>query len=178
MITKAIKIPLAAMAVGLLGFSAVYAPPSAAAGFGDMFSPGKWFGGGRDRDRYYDDDYGYGGPGRWGGPGWGGGPYGGGPYGGGPYGGYPGAGWGYPGAGWGYPGYGYGAPTYQAPAAPAQAAPSTGSTASKPSASSKRIEELERRIQELESQKTPPQAAPPSSSEWPSAPAFRPMSKY
>ena len=182
MITKATKIPLALTAASLLSLGAVYAPPSAATGFGDMFSPGKWFGGNRGGDRYYDDDYyggRYGGPG-WGGPGWGG-PYGGGPYGGGPYGGWPGGGWGgYPG---GYYG-GYGAPAYQAPpaAAPAPAAPSTaGTPASKPPASSKRIEELERRIQELESQKglsQQPTQAPPASSDWPSAPAFRPMSKY
>ena len=52
MITKATKIPLALMAAGLLGFGAVYAPPSAASGFGDMFSPGKWFGGNRGGDRH------------------------------------------------------------------------------------------------------------------------------
>jgi len=74
--------------------------------FGDMMNPGRWFGGDRDRDRYYDYDrywggygpYGYrGGP--WGGYGpWGGGygPWGGGygPWGGGygPWGGYGGYG--------------------------------------------------------------------------------------
>jgi hypothetical protein len=75
--------------------------------FGDFMNPGRWFGGDRDRDRYYDGYYG--GPyGRWGG-----GPYGwGGPYGGwgGPY-GYGGGPWGYGpyGGGWGgYPGYGPG----------------------------------------------------------------------
>jgi len=66
------------------------------AGMFDMFNPGDWFGGNRDRyyDRYYGGPYGWGGgPYGWGGGpyGWGGGPYGwgGGPYGwGGPYGGY------------------------------------------------------------------------------------------
>ena len=80
----------------------------------NMMNPSKWMGG-KNGDRYYDDDYydrryGYGGPyGYGGGPyGYGGGPYG---YGAGPY----GYGWGgYPGGGYGgYPGYGYGAPQGQ-----------------------------------------------------------------
>ena len=92
-----------------------------AAGFNpmNMMNPGKWFGGGRDRGRYYDDDYyydryydrwgpGYG-YGRGWGPGWGG--YGPG-YG---YGGWPGYGYGYG------PGYGYGAPGYGAGNNPAPA---------------------------------------------------------
>jgi hypothetical protein len=77
-----------------------------AVNFGDMFNPGRWFGGDHDRydDRYYGGRYGYGPYGGWGGPygGWGG-PYG---YGGGPWGGY---GYGPYGGGWGgYPGYGQG----------------------------------------------------------------------
>lgn len=52
---------------------------------------------------WFDNDYGPG----WGGP-WGGYPG----YYGGPWGGYPGYGYGYPGYGYGYPGYGYGYPGY------------------------------------------------------------------
>ncbi len=78
--------------------------PAQAFNFGDMMNPNRWFGGDRDRDRYYDYDRYGGGYGPYGG----GGPYGGwgGPYGyrGGPWGGYGpwGGGWG------GYPGYGGG----------------------------------------------------------------------
>jgi hypothetical protein len=73
------------------------AGPAQAFNFGDVMNPNRWFGGDRDRDRYYDyDRYGGGyGPYGWGGP------YG---YRGGPWGGYGpwGGGWG------GYPGYGPG----------------------------------------------------------------------
>lgn len=60
---------------------------------GNMMNPSKWMGGNRDRD--YDDD------GPWGGPGYDG------P---GSYGRGPGYGYGIPGGGYGGPGYGYGAP--------------------------------------------------------------------
>lgn len=155
MLRKA-RLPLVAIApIALVAFSV----PSHA-----FFGPFKNMMGGRDNDRYYDDyDNGYGG-----GPyGYGGGPYG---YGGGPYGGYGGGG---P-YGYGASPYGYGAPGYYggspysapAPAAPPAAAPATSAT------SSGEIDALKRRIEELESQQ---RHQGPSSSDWPSAPAFRPM---
>jgi hypothetical protein len=152
---------------GLLAlFAAV--PAAQAFGFGDMFSPGRWFGGNND-DYYYED-----------------GPYG--PYGPGPYGyGAPYAPYGAPGyapysGGYGYPaapGYappaaGYAAPSY---AAPAPAAPAAGAD----SAKDQEIEALKRRIEQLEGQRSAPPApsAPPAASgDWPSAPAFRPMDQY
>jgi len=140
-------------------------PVANAFNFGDMMNPGRWFGG-KNRDRYNDyDDFGPYGPGPFG-P-YGGGPYGG-PYGGGPWGGpYGGApGYGYPGA--------YGAAPYAAPpAAPARPAAPAQSSGSKGE-----IDALKRRIEELESQtrRQPAQGAP--SSDWPSAPAFRPMNQY
>jgi hypothetical protein len=163
-----VKILSIASLAAVVGFTG-YMPPAQAINFGDMMNPSRWMGGGKNRDRYddYYDDYGpYGGP--WGGGPWGGGPYGG-PY-GAPYGGY-----GAPGYGYGAPGYGYGAPGYvgapaaaAAPAAPA--APSQSGSTSK-----SEIDALKRRIEELEAtQKTPP--AP--TSDWPSAPAFRPMNQY
>ena len=139
----------------LVGLGA-YTPMAHAFDFGDMMSPGRWFGGDRDNYDYYDGPYGYGGD-PWGGPG---------------YGGY-----GYPGYGpYGYPGYGYGAyPGYGAvpPAAPGVAAPA---------ASNAEIDALKRRIEELEStqkpQPTPKPVEPAPSGDWQSAPAFRPMDKY
>jgi hypothetical protein len=86
-----------AAAFGLAGFASIQ---PIQAGMFDMFNPGEWFGG--DRDRYYGGPYGWGGGpyGYGGGPyGWGGGPYG---YGGGPY------GWGGGPYGWGGPYGGYG----------------------------------------------------------------------
>lgn len=143
-----------------------YAPVSQAFNFGNMMNPGRWFGN-NNNDRYddrYDDGY-------WGGP------YGGGPY-GSPYGGY-----GYPGAygapygapygmpGFGAPPVGYGAPGYGAApaAAPAQQAPSR---------SSSEVEALKRRIEELEAKQQGQQQQRSPSSDWPSAPAFRPMNQY
>ncbi len=78
---------------------------------------------------------------------------------------------GYGGPGYGAPGYGYGAPAVApAPAAAPAAAPARSSSASE-------IEALKRRIDELESSQSPSTPAP-ASNDWPSAPAFRPMSKY
>jgi hypothetical protein len=101
---KLVSLTLAAVAgLGALGSVG----QAQAFNFGDMMNPGRWFGGDRDRDRYY-DGYGHRGPygGGWGGPygyspyggGWGGGPYG--------YGGYAPYGGGYSPYGWGggYPG--------------------------------------------------------------------------
>jgi hypothetical protein len=171
-------VPLAA---GLLALSAL-APAAQAVSFGDMFNPGRWFGGGDD-DYYYDE-------GPWG-------PYGGGPVGpyGAPY------GYGAPGyAPYGAPGYGYppaggyaapyAAPGYAAPVAPAPAP----SAATSDSAKDQEIEALKRRIEQLERQGGSPAregeggragygpgALPPAGSgaeSWPSAPAFRPMDQY
>ena len=145
-----------------------YVPVAQAFGFGDMMNPSKWMGG-KNRDRYDDDYYDgpYGGGPGYGGPGYG---YGGPGYGyGGP--GYGGPGYGAPGYGYGAPGYGYGAPAVApAPAAAPAAAPARSSSASE-------IEALKRRIDELESSQSPSTPAP-ASNDWPSAPAFRPMSKY
>jgi hypothetical protein len=170
---------LIAAAASVVG-SLTYVPTAEAFGFGDMMNPSKWMGGkNRDRDRY-DDDY-YDGPGGYGGgPGYG--------YGGPGY-GYGGPGYGGPGYGYGAPGgYGYGAPAYGAPAygapgvAPAAPAAPAAAPATTRSSSASEIEALKRRIDELEtSQRTgrPASApAPATSSDWPSAPAFRPMSKY
>jgi len=172
---------LVAAAVAVVG-SVTYTPVAEAFGFGDMFNPSRWMGG-RNGDRYNDDYYDdgpYGGPG-WGGPGYG---YGGPGYGGPGYGygapgvgyGAPGVGYGAPGVGYGAPGYGYGAPAVApaVPTAPAAAAPAT--TQSKGSSAGE-IEALKRRIDELEASQRPSGQAP-ASSDWPSAPAFRPMSKY
>lgn len=166
MATQSRTIPLTAGLAAMLAL----APTVHAIGFGDMFNPGRWFGG-NDDDYYYED-------GPWGGP-YGGGPYG--PY-GAPYGGYGAPGYGpYGGApGYGYPpAPGYGAPAYAAPVAPAApAAPATGSD----SAKDQEIEALKRRIEQLESRQPAPVPAPPAAggadTGWPSAPAFRPMDQY
>ncbi len=146
-----------AAVVGVTG----YVPVAQAFNFGDMMNPSRWMGGGRNRDRY-DDGYGDYGP--YGGGPWGGGPYGG-PYGGGPY-GAPFGGYGVP----GYGGPGYGAPM----AAPAPAAPAAPAQSS--SSNQGEIDALKRRIEELEASQRQSQPAP--STEWPSAPAFRPMNQY
>ncbi len=151
----------------IVGFASmlVLAPVVQAAGFGDMFNPGRWFGGKKD-DYYYDD-----------------GPYGG-PYGGyGPYGAPYGGGYGAP---YGAPGYGYpAAPGYAAPgyAAPGYAAPMAPSTPSAPAdtgaAKDAEIEALKRRIEQLEGRQSGPAApAAGGGDAWPSAPAFRPMDQY
>lgn len=156
---------LSAISIAAVVAATGYIPPANAFNFGDMMNPGRWLGGGRNRDRYNDDYYDDWGP--YGGGPYGGGPYGGGPWGGGPYGGGP---WG------GYPGGygGYGAP-YAAPAAPV-AAPAPAAPAKPSAGGSGEIEALKRRIEELESQQQPTQSAP--ATEWPSAPAFRPMNQY
>ena len=92
-------VSLTAAVIGGLGALATTGPAQAF-NFGDIMSPNRWFGGDRDRDRYYDYDRyggGYGPYGGWGGPyGYRGGPWGGyGPWGGGGWGGYPGYGGGY-----------------------------------------------------------------------------------
>jgi hypothetical protein len=173
---KTIKTFTILAAAASMAGSLAYTPVAEAFGFGDMMNPSKWMGG-RNRDRY-DDDY-YDGP-YGGGPGWGGPGYG---YGGPGYGlGGPGyGGYGVPGYGYGAPGYGYGAPAVAAPAVPAAVAPATPAAApaqsSSRSSSASEIEALKRRIDELEASQRPSTQAP-ASTDWPSAPAFRPMSKY
>lgn len=134
---------------GIMGMSLAYSPVSRAFDFGDMMDPGRWMGGGRDRN----DDY-YGGPYA--------GPYGGGPW-GGPWGGYGPAAYG--GGPYSIPGY-RGAVPPPVPTAPTAKAPAA------PVTSSSEIDELKRRIKELESQQrqqsstSPPndrRATPPSS---------------
>lgn len=184
---KATKLLSVLAVTGVVGVSLVYSPASRAFDFGNMMNPSKWMGGG---DRYDDyDDGPYGRP--WGGP-YGGGPPGG-PYGGGPWGGpYGGGPWGgaygpgpYGGAPYGQPGA-YGAPPAHRPApAAATAAPSApAAKASPPVVSSSEVDALRQRIRELESQQqpaAPPPPAewdmPPSSSDWGSAPAFRPIDR-
>jgi hypothetical protein len=155
-----------------------YVPVAQAFNFGDMMNPGRWFGGKGNRDYY--DDYGPYGGGPWGGGPYGGplggGPWGGGPWGGGPYGG-PYGGYGGP----GYGGYGYGA----APAAPAPSSPSSSPSSSSGSSSSlaskqAEIDALKRRIDQLESRQMDSRQPQSSggSSDWPSAPSFRPMNQY
>ena len=152
------------------------APAASAVNFGDMFNPGRWFGG--DNDDYYYDDGPWGpyGPGAYGAPGYA-------PFGGfSPYGapGYGAPGYGAP--GFGAPGYG--APAYSAPVQQAPARPSQSPSASA-SAKDEEIEALKQRIEQLESRgaapNRPPQRQPqgPRSGEgWPSAPTFRPMDQY
>lgn len=169
---------IVAAAASIAG-SLTYTPVAEAFGFGDMMNPSRWMGG-RNNDRYDEDYYdgGYGGPG-WGGPGFGGPGYG---YGGPGYGGY-----GAPGYGYGAPGYGYGAPAVAAPALAAPAAAPAPAPAAAPAKSSSRsssaseIEALKRRIDELEASQRPSPSSStqtPAASDWPSAPAFRPMNKY
>ncbi|MFW5724337.1 MAG: hypothetical protein ACOCWF_07230 [Halochromatium sp.] len=160
----------------------IAAPAVQATGFGDMFNPGRWFGG-DDNDRYYDEGpWGPYGPGAYGVPGYG--PYGG--YGYGPY---------------GAPGYGHQAPAYGAPGygappsqtAPAQPTPGAGSGSGSGSGSDsgenakdREIEALKRRIEQLESRNAPQgRPQPPEGRRggdneegWPPAPAFRPMDQY
>ena len=147
------------------------APTVYAAGFGDMFNPGRWFGGNNDDDYYYDGPYGAYGPGPYGAPGYG-------AYGAPGYGAYGAPGYG----AYGAPGYGaYGAMPYgNAPgAAPGYAAPSVvAPAAGGVDAKDQEIEALKRRIEQLE---TARQSAPPSTGAaggWPSAPAFRPADQY
>lgn len=158
-------------AAASIASSLTYTPVAQAFGFGDMMNPSKWMGG-RNRDRY-DEDY-YDGP--YGGPGWGGPGYG---FGGPGY-GYGGPGYGYGYGAPGYGGYGYGAPAVAAPVAPAPAAPAAApAQSSSRSSSASEIEALKRRIDELEASQRPSSSSQaPASSDWPSAPAFRPMSKY
>ncbi len=161
----------------------IAAPTAQAAGFGDMFNPGRWFGG-HNNDAYYDDGpWGPYGLGPYGAPGYG-------PYGGPGYGPYGAPGYGAP--GYGAPGYGAQAPAYGAPAygaAPLQGAPaqptqgSTGS-GSDNNAKDQEIEALKQRIEQLESRNAAPSPLPPPSrsdgdqERWPAAPTFRPMEQY
>jgi len=163
--TRFKTLTLIAAAASVVG-SLAYVPTAEAFNFGNMMNPSRWMGGDRDR---YDDDYYDDGP--YGGRGWGGGPWGGPGYGG------PGYGYGAPGYG-GYGAPGYGVPAYGAPAvaAPAPAAPAPAAAPSKGSAGE--VEALKRRIEELESSQRPAGTSAPASNDWPSAPAFRPMSKY
>lgn len=175
------KLLLTLTALGVVGATLVYAPVGQAFNFGDMMNPGRWMGGGSDR---YDDDWNDYGPGSYGG-----GPYGPGGFGGGPYGAPYGPG---PAPYYG----GYGAPGYAAPA-PAAPAPAAAKSSSENTKSAE-IEALKRRIDELEAKQgavsAPPpstwgttttpstdwgsQSEPSSSSDWGSAPAFRPLGKY
>ncbi len=120
------------LAGALLLVAGVMNSPLAAAFFGDMMNPSRWFGGDRD----YHDDYYYDGP--WGGPGYGPGYYG------GPAGyaapGYPPPGYAAP------PAYGYAAPAHPAP--PAHSPP-----AARDDAASSEISKLKQRIEQLEQER-------------------------
>ncbi|AFL74606.1 hypothetical protein [Thiocystis violascens] len=125
-----------------------HAPVSQAFDFGNMMNPSRWMNGDDRDDEPYAD-----------------GPY---PY--GPPGGY-GYGPGVYGAPYGAPGYYGGAPAV-APVAPA--APMAGN------ADQAEIETLKRRIEELEARQPPgpPPTQQTPATDWPSAPAFRPMNQY
>lgn len=165
--------------IALTALLAVATPAAQAVGFGDMFNPGRWFGG-DDEDYYYND-------GRRG-------PYGPGPYGApgfAPYGGY---GYGPQGApGYPAPGSAYGTPGYAAPGA-SPTSESAPSDSESDRTKDREIEALKRRIEQLESRNAPPsrpqgpqgqapqrqgqgQGQGPSEG-WPSAPTFRPMDQY
>ncbi len=140
----------------------VLSPMAQSMDFGDMFNPGRWFGG--NDDYYYED-------GPWGGYG--------------PYGPYAPYGYGAPGySPYGAPGYGYApapgyaAPGYAAPPAPA-AAPSTTTDGAK----DREIEALKQRIEQLENRQgrvapRAPVGTAPGGDAWPAAPAFRPVEQY
>ncbi len=150
---------LFALSLSTLIAITLYAPVSQGLNFGNMMNPSRWMDGDRHDDRYDEPYYDA--------------PYGGG-YGPGPYGAPYGAPYGVPGfgpppAGYGAPGY-YGAPP--APTAPGASSPSPTSS----NADKNEIEALKRRIEELETRQQPNQQPKPS--EWPSAPAFRPMNQY
>jgi hypothetical protein len=156
-----VSITLRPLASALALVATMAASPALhAAGFGDMFNPGRWFGGNNnDYDDYYDGPYG---------------PYGGGPYGPPGYGAY------------GVPGYGYGAMPYgYAPGvvpgvAPGYAAPAVAAppAAGSQDAKDQEIEALKRRIDQLENRQNAAPPAPSAAESWPSAPAFRPMDQY
>jgi hypothetical protein len=150
---------LRAMTLSTLTVIAAYPPASHAFDFGDMMNPGRWMDGNDRHDEpYYDGPY-------EGGDGYPPGAYGV-PY-GSPY-GVPGFGPPPP-AGYGPPGYYGGAPIPAAPVAPPpQSSPGN--------ADQSEIEALKRRIEELETRQPPAQQPP--STDWPSAPAFRPMNQY
>ncbi|MEA1051438.1 hypothetical protein U5801_16725 [Lamprobacter modestohalophilus] len=155
-------------AIALAALLAVSNQAAHAVGFGDMFNPGRWFGG-DSNDYYYDE-------GPWG-------PHAPGPYGAPGYAPYGGHGYGY--SPYGAPAYGtqgpaYGTPAYTAPALP-QASEPTPETNN--SAKDREIEALKRRIEQLESRNAPPSRPQPPQGQsagegWPSAPAFRPMDQY
>ncbi|NEX18594.1 MAG: hypothetical protein C1943_18860 [Halochromatium sp.] len=150
--------------IALTALMIMASPAVQAIGFGDMFNPGRWFGG-NDDDYYYND-------GPWG-------PYGPGPYGApgyAPYGGYGYAPYGAP--GYPAPGATYGAPGYSDPATALSSEPASSTSES---AKDREIEALKRRIEQLESRSAPPSRSQPSQGPgegWPSAPAFRPMDQY
>lgn len=146
--------------VSMLALCALLAPLSVvqAMDFGDFMNPSRWMGGKND-DRYDDDE--------------------GGPYGPAPYGNY--------GAPPAYGAPPYGAP-YQIPYAPAPVgaplAPAMPARPAQPTMNDealREIEALKRRIEELESgqqhqsRPAPAPMAPSAPLEWPGAPAFRPM---
>lgn len=157
-------------AIALTALLAISSQAAHAVGFGDMFNPGRWFGG----NDYYDEGPGPYAPGPYGAPGYA--PYGG--YGYAPYGGQ----------GYAPPGTAYGSPAYTAPALtqPSESTPQTSS-----SAKDREIDALKQRIEQLESRNAPPSRPQPSQGQgsgqgsgqgagegWPSAPAFRPVDKY
>jgi len=133
---------------GLMGMSLAYNPVSRAFDFGDMMDPGRWMGGGRDRNNDY---YDYGGPyvGPWGGP------YGGGPW-AGPWGGYGPAPYGD--GLYGIPG---GIPRYRNNVPPAVPRAPTAKVPSAPVTGSSGIDELKRRVKALESRQQPQSSASP-----------------
>lgn len=153
------NVRLAFAAVGTATALLIAAPVAQAFNFGDMMSPGRWFGGNNNDDDYYYD----------------------GPYGAGPYGGPYGAPFGAPGYGYGYAPGAYGvppvAPGYVAPAVvpAAPAAPASTSSSDK----DREIEALKRRIDQLEASRQGGVSSSSSGSDgWPAAPAFRPMDQY
>jgi hypothetical protein len=114
-------------AILVLSAGLCYAPAGNTFNFGDMMSPGKWFGGHDDDDYEYDGPYGYGAP---------------------PYGPPP------PPYGYGAPGfaspYGYGQPP-MGTTAPGYGAPPAGQASGQRAA--EEIKDLEQRIRQLEEER-------------------------
>lgn len=156
--------PLYLVSLATLAACMSHVPVSQAFNFGNIMNPSRWMGGDRYDDPYYDD-----------------------PYYGGPY-GDPYLGYGYPGAygapygapygmpGFGAPPLGYGAPGYPG-GAPAVAPAAPPAPAKSNSADREEVEALKRRIEQLEAKQYQQRQTAPAS-EWPSAPAFRPMNQY
>lgn len=142
-----------AITLAAAGAALLISPAVQSFNFGDMMNPGKWMGGNKYDDDYYDDRDS------------------------GPYGPPPGYGYGYPpygapySGGYGAPGYGspYGpplgaTPAWTAPARPAAPAAPAASPPASPApvakdAKTQEIEALKRRVEELEARQAPP---PPS----------------